>query len=81
MDPEQPTEDDVVKPGRAIDLRLVAETIDVDVATLRTLGADLYCAGYLCNLADVALRHDHYDEAHRPIWNFKKRQNLGGDLR
>jgi non-specific serine/threonine protein kinase len=35
------------------------------VATLRTLGADLYCAGYLCNLADVALRHDHYDEAHR----------------
>jgi membrane-bound lytic murein transglycosylase D len=41
VDPEQPTEDDVVKPGRAIDLRLVAETIDVDVATLRTLNPSL----------------------------------------
>jgi membrane-bound lytic murein transglycosylase D len=30
-----------VKPGRAIDLRLVAETIDVDVATLRTLNPSL----------------------------------------
>jgi len=28
---------DVVKPGRAIDLRLVAETIDVDAETLRSL--------------------------------------------
>ena len=28
---------DVVRPGRAIDLRLVAETIDVDVDTLRSL--------------------------------------------
>jgi membrane-bound lytic murein transglycosylase D len=32
---------DVVKPGRAIDLRLVAETIDVDVETLRTLNPSL----------------------------------------
>jgi len=40
-DPEQPTETDLVKPGRAIDLRLVAETIDVDVATLRTLNPSL----------------------------------------
>ncbi len=30
-----------MKPGRAIDLRLVAETIDVDVATLRTLNPSL----------------------------------------
>ena len=32
---------DVVKPGRAIDLRLVAETIDVDVETLRALNPSL----------------------------------------
>jgi membrane-bound lytic murein transglycosylase D len=32
---------DMVKPGRAIDLRLVAETIDVDVETLRTLNPSL----------------------------------------
>src|SRR6516162_1411497 len=41
VDPEQPNETDIVKPGRAIDLRLVAETIDVDVATLRTLNPSL----------------------------------------
>ena len=41
VDPESPVETDVVKPGRAIDLRLVAETIDVDVATLRTLNPSL----------------------------------------
>jgi membrane-bound lytic murein transglycosylase D len=41
VDPELPTETDIVKPGRAIDLRLVAETIDVDVATLRTLNPSL----------------------------------------
>jgi predicted ATPase/DNA-binding XRE family transcriptional regulator len=35
------------------------------VVTLRALGADLYCAGYLCNLADVALRHDQLAQAHR----------------
>jgi membrane-bound lytic murein transglycosylase D len=34
-DPQVPT--DTVKPGRAIDLRLVAETIDVDLTTLRAL--------------------------------------------
>lgn len=32
---------DVVKPGRAIDLRLVAETIDVDVETLHQLNPSL----------------------------------------
>jgi membrane-bound lytic murein transglycosylase D len=41
VDREQPVETDTVKPGRAIDLRLVAETIDVDVATLRTLNPSL----------------------------------------
>jgi membrane-bound lytic murein transglycosylase D len=41
VEPEQPVVTDVVKPGRAIDLRLVAETIDVDVDTLRTLNPSL----------------------------------------
>ncbi len=40
-DPEQPVPTDIVKPGRAIDLRLVAETIDVDVETLRGLNPAL----------------------------------------
>ena len=40
-DPEQPVPTDIVKPGRAIDLRLVAETIDVDVETLRNLNPEL----------------------------------------
>src|SRR5579862_157898 len=38
---EKPVPSDLVKPGRAIDLRLVAETIDVDVDTLRTLNPSL----------------------------------------
>ncbi len=41
VDPEPPVDTDVVKPGRAIDLRLVAETIDVDVETLRALNPSL----------------------------------------
>jgi membrane-bound lytic murein transglycosylase D len=40
-EPESPVSTDMVKPGRAIDLRLVAETIDVDVETLRTLNPSL----------------------------------------
>ena len=40
-DPEAPVPSDVVKPGRPIDLRLVAETIDVDVETLRSLNPSL----------------------------------------
>lgn len=40
-DPEAPIPTDVVKPGRPIDLRLVAETIDVDVETLRSLNPSL----------------------------------------
>jgi membrane-bound lytic murein transglycosylase D len=40
-DPEAPVPTDLVKPGRPIDLRLVAETIDVDVETLRSLNPSL----------------------------------------
>jgi membrane-bound lytic murein transglycosylase D len=40
-EPETPVPTDMVKPGRAIDLRLVAETIDVDVEMLRTLNPSL----------------------------------------
>jgi membrane-bound lytic murein transglycosylase D len=40
-DLDQPIPYDVVKPGRAIDLRLVAETIDVDVEILRSLNPSL----------------------------------------
>jgi membrane-bound lytic murein transglycosylase D len=40
-EPESPVSTDVVKPGRAIDLRLVAETIDMDVETLRALNPSL----------------------------------------
>ena len=40
-DPEAPVSTDVVKPGRPIDLRLVAETIDVDVEALRSLNPSL----------------------------------------
>jgi membrane-bound lytic murein transglycosylase D len=39
--PEAPYETDTVKPGNPIDLRLVAETIDVDVDTLKTLNPHL----------------------------------------
>jgi len=41
VDPETPVPTDVVKPGRPIDLRLVAETIDVDLETLRSLNPAL----------------------------------------
>jgi membrane-bound lytic murein transglycosylase D len=41
VEPDAPVPSDVVKPGRAIDLRLVAETIDVDVETLRSLNPPL----------------------------------------
>jgi len=40
-EPEAPVPTDVMKPGRAIDLRLVAETIDADVETLRSLNPSL----------------------------------------
>jgi membrane-bound lytic murein transglycosylase D len=41
VEPEAPIPTDIVKTGRAIDLRLVAETIDVDVETLRALNPSL----------------------------------------
>jgi membrane-bound lytic murein transglycosylase D len=41
VDADVPVPYDVVKPGRAIDLRLVAETIDVDVETLHGLNPSL----------------------------------------
>ncbi len=41
VDPDPPVDFDRIKPGRAIDLRLVAETIDVDVATLHALNPSL----------------------------------------
>ena len=40
-DAEAPLRFDAVKPGHAIDLRLVAESIDVDVDTLRLLNPEL----------------------------------------
>jgi len=40
-EPETPVPTDVVRTGRAIDLRLVAETIDIDVETLRALNPSL----------------------------------------
>jgi len=41
VDRDEPVHSDTIKPGRAIDLRLVAETIDVDVDTLRSLNPSL----------------------------------------
>ncbi len=41
VEPESPVATDTVKPGRAIDLRLVAETIDVDMDTLRSMNPSL----------------------------------------
>jgi membrane-bound lytic murein transglycosylase D len=39
--PEPPQKADAVKPGQPIDLRLVAETIDADLETLRALNPEL----------------------------------------
>lgn len=41
VNPEPFQESDRVKPGQPIDLRLVAETVDVDVQTLRSLNPEL----------------------------------------
>jgi membrane-bound lytic murein transglycosylase D len=41
FDPEPALRTDAVKPGQPIDLRLVAETIDTDLDTLRTLNPQL----------------------------------------
>ena len=60
---ERPVPSDVVKPGRAIDLRLVAETIDVDVDTLRSLNPSLL---RLATPADPAF------ELHLPVGSAEK---------
>jgi len=41
VEPEPPVRRDLVRPGHPIDLRLVAETIDADVETLRSLNPEL----------------------------------------
>jgi membrane-bound lytic murein transglycosylase D len=41
FEPEPPLKTDAVKPGQPIDLRLVAETIDTDLETLRALNPQL----------------------------------------
>jgi membrane-bound lytic murein transglycosylase D len=41
FEPEPPLKSDTVKPGQPIDLRLVAETIDTDLETLRSLNPQL----------------------------------------
>jgi membrane-bound lytic murein transglycosylase D len=41
FDPEPPVKADAVKPGQPIDLRLVAETVDTDLETLRSLNPQL----------------------------------------
>jgi membrane-bound lytic murein transglycosylase D len=63
VDPEQPVPTDVVKPGRAIDLRLVAETIDVDVDTLRGLNPELL---------RLATPEDPSFELHLPVGSAEK---------
>jgi membrane-bound lytic murein transglycosylase D len=63
VDPEQPVPTDVVKPGRAIDLRLVAETIDVDVDTLRNLNPALL---------RLATPDDPTFEMHLPVGSAEK---------
>jgi membrane-bound lytic murein transglycosylase D len=63
VDPEQPVPTDVVRPGRAIDLRLVAETIDVDVDTLRNLNPALL---------RLATPDDPSFEMHLPVGSAEK---------
>ena len=63
VDPEQPVPTDIVKPGRAIDLRLVAETIDVDVDTLRNLNPALL---------RLATPDDPSFEMHLPVGSAEK---------
>jgi membrane-bound lytic murein transglycosylase D len=58
VEPEGPVATDVIKPGRAIDLRLVAETIDVDVDTLRSLNP---------SLLRLATPDDPHFELHLPV--------------
>jgi membrane-bound lytic murein transglycosylase D len=63
VEPDAPVPSDVVKPGRAIDLRLVAETIDVDVETLRSLNP---------SLLRLATPDDPSFELHLPVGTAQK---------
>jgi membrane-bound lytic murein transglycosylase D len=63
VEPDQPVPSDVVKLGRAIDLRLVAETIDVDVETLRALNPALL---------RMATPDDSSFELHLPVGTAEK---------
>jgi membrane-bound lytic murein transglycosylase D len=63
VDPDAPIPSDIVKPGRAIDLRLVAETIDVDVETLRSLNP---------SLLRLATPEDPSFELHLPVGTAQK---------
>jgi len=63
VEPDAPVPSDVVKPGRAIDLRLVAETIDVDVETLRSLNP---------SLLRLATPEDSSFELHLPLGTAQK---------
>jgi membrane-bound lytic murein transglycosylase D len=60
---EKPVAFDVVKPGSAVDLRLVAETIDVDVETLRSLNP---------SLLRLATPDDPRFELHLPVGTAQK---------
>src|SRR2546427_12022949 len=62
-EPEAPVPTDVVKPGRAIDLRLVAETIDVAAETLRSLNP---------SLLRLATPDDPFFELHLPLGTAQK---------
>jgi len=63
VDPDEPVQTDTIQPGRPIDLRLVAETIDVDVNTLRTLNP---------SLLRMATPDDPHFELHLPLGTSEK---------
>src|SRR5215831_4969500 len=68
---EKPVSSDVVKPGSAIDLRLVAETIDADVETLRSLNP---------SLLRLATPDDPSFELHLPVGTAQKFSNEIADI-
>jgi len=68
---EKPVLSDVVKPGSAVDLRLVAETIDADVETLRSLNP---------SLLRLATPDDPSFELHLPVGTAEKFSNEIADF-
>jgi len=68
---EKPVLSDVVKPGSAVDLRLVAETIDADVETLRSLNP---------SLLRLATPDDPSFELHLPVGTAEKFSNEIADI-